>query len=409
MDRHEPRRTRRAQPATRAPRESDVDSFAGGGGTSVGLEAATGRPVAAAINHDEAALAMHAANHPRTRHYPSDIWHIDPKTVVAAHGPVRVAWFSPDCTHHSKARGNAPIRTPGEHRSRDLAWCAVLWAQRAKPRIIVVENVEEFVSWGPLGTDGRACPHRRGETFTQWVEAIRACGYEDLQWRELRACDFGSPTIRKRLIIVARHDGRPVGWPKPTHGEGKIPYVSAAHCIDWETPIHSIFLDRAEARAAGCKRPLAEATMRRIGRGVERYVIEAKCPFIIPYRGTKVGGKPRIRAIDTPLHTLTTQPSAALVVPYFVARYGKRPGCATSARRCRPSCRPATARCSSGCSWRSTTPGWWDTTAKAEPTGRSDEHGAHTLPQSRRSNTRSTWTNGRAREGKPWVPRTALL
>ena len=316
----------------RATHESDIDSFAGGGGTSIGIETATGRPVSAAINHDEAALAMHAANHPRTRHYPSDIWHIDPATVVAAHGPVRIAWFSPDCTHHSKARGDTPIRTPGEHRSRDLAWSAVLWAQRAKPRIIIVENVEEFVSWGPLGADGRACPHRRGETFTQWVEAIRGCGYHTIQWRELRACDFGTPTIRKRLLVVARRDGHRIGWPKATHGEAGIPYVGAAQCIDWDTPMHSIFLNRAEARAAGCKRPLAEATMRRIGRGVERYVIKAKCPFIIPYRGTKVGGKPRIRGIDAPLHTLTTQPSAALVIPYFVARYGERAGQAPQVR-----------------------------------------------------------------------------
>lgn len=332
-------------------REIDVDSFAGGGGASVGIEQATGRPVDVAINHDAEALAMHRANHPGTKHYINDIWNIDPAMIVKKHGPIRLAWFSPDCTHHSKAKGRAPIRD-AQRRSRDLAWVVVRWAREVKPRIIMLENVEEFSGWGPLRPDGRQCPKRKGQTFDLWVQALRHEGYR-VEWKELRACDYGAPTIRKRLFLVARRDGLPISWPEPTHGPGLLPYRTAAECIDWSIPCPSIFLTREEGRRLGCKRPLAEATMRRIARGVWKYVINNSNPFIVPvthhgsdrinpideplrtvttahrgefalvaphmmpYRGTKDGGKPRARDIDDPMHTLTCEPSAALVAAFL--------------------------------------------------------------------------------------------
>ena len=306
-------------------KEIDIDSFAGGGGASVGIEAATGRPVDVAINHDAEAIAMHRANHPHTVHYIKDIWQVSPAEVVAKHGPVRLAWFSPDCTHHSKAKGRAPIRDAAGRRSRDLAWVVVEWARVAKPRIIMLENVEEFRGWGPLIEDGRACPDRRGETFALWIAALRREGYR-VEWRELRACDYGAPTIRKRLFVVARRDGKPITWPAPTHGKGLLSYRTAAECIDWSIPVHSIFLTKEEGRKVGCKRPLAEATMRRIARGVWKYVINAKRPFIVPITHTKSGDL--VQSIDEPLRTVTTAKGGefAVVAPYMVPRYGERAG-----------------------------------------------------------------------------------
>ena len=356
--------------------EIDVDSFAGGGGASVGIEAATGHPVDIAINHSREAIAMHRANHPDTEHYITDIWNVDPAGIRARHGPIRLAWFSPDCTHHSKAKGRAPIRSTEAQRSRDLAWVVVHWARTARPRIIMLENVEEFQGWGPLGQDGRACPQRRGEVFSLWIAALRREGYE-VRWRELRACDYGSPTIRKRLFVVARRDGRPIVWPEPTHGPGLEPCVSAAQCIDWSLPTYSIFLTGEEGRRLGRRRPLAEATLRRVARGLFKYVITARDPFTVacpdqvgrtapyfvprygerpgqepraftvlepaptivptgngatlvaahmmPYRGQKTGGLPRVRDIRDPIHTVTCEPSAAVVAAYL-AQHGRPRG-----------------------------------------------------------------------------------
>ena len=339
--------------------EIDVDSFAGGGGASVGIETVTGKSVDVAINHDPEAMAMHRANHPGTAHYVNDIWSVKPGDVVRTHGPVRLAWFSPDCTHHSKAKGRAPIR-PHERRSRDLAWVVVEWARIARPRIIILENVEEFAGWCPLTEDGLRRVDRKGETFGLWVAALRKAGYV-VEWRELRACDYGAPTIRKRLFVVARRDHQPIRWPDPTHGPGLEPYRTAAECIDWSIPVHSIFLSREDGRKVGCKRPLAEATMKRIARGVFKYVINGRpfivpithrgddrvqsadeplrtvttahrgelavaVPHLMPYRGTKKAGQPRARDIQDPVHTLTTEPSAGLVMTYLAQHNTGRTG-----------------------------------------------------------------------------------
>lgn len=265
-----------------------VDNFAGGGGASTGLEWALGRPVDIAVNHDPEAIALHRANHPATRHYCESVFKVDPEEITG-NQPVGLAWFSPDCTHHSKARGGAP-RSP---RVRGLAWVVIRWARRVKPRVIMLENVEEFADWGPLLEDGRPCPERRGTTFRLWLNQLRGAGYR-VEHRELRACDFGAPTTRKRLFVIARRDGLPITWPAPTHGPGRTPYRTAAECIDWSIPCPSIF-ERA--------RPLAENTMRRIARGIWRYVITSPRPFIVPITH---GGDARVHSIDDPLRTVTT-------------------------------------------------------------------------------------------------------
>lgn len=299
------------------PRFIDVDSFAGGGGASLGIEAALGKPVDIAINHDPEAIAMHAANHPRTRHYNRNVWQVDP-AEIAAETPIRLAWFSPDCTHHSKAKGSAPIRTPAARSSRDLAWVVVLWAQRARPQIIMLENVEEFADWAPLLENGKPCPDSRGLTFRRWIRELRKAGYA-IEWRELRACDYGAPTVRKRLFVIARRDGEPIVWPTPTHGPGLAPYRTAADCIDWTVPTPSIFLTKEEARAIGCRRPLAEATMRRIARGTFKYVLDSVEPFIVPVTHR---GDDRVHALHESLRTVTTahRGEHALVRPSFEIR-----------------------------------------------------------------------------------------
>lgn len=244
-----------------------VDSFAGGGGASTGIEQALGRPVDVAINHDPQAIAMHRINHPSTTHYTESVFKVDPEAITG-NQPVGLLWASPDCTHHSKAKGGAP-RSP---RVRGLAWVVIRWARRVKPRVIMLENVEEFEDWGPLLDDGRPCPERRGTTFRLWVNQLRAAGYA-VEWRQLRACDYGAPTTRKRLFVAARRDGLPIVWPRATHGLGLRPYRTAAECIDWSLPCPSIF-ERA--------RPLAENTMRRIAAGVRRYLMDAANPFVAP-------------------------------------------------------------------------------------------------------------------------------
>jgi DNA (cytosine-5)-methyltransferase 1 len=301
-----------------------VDSFAGGGGASTGIEMALGRSPDIAINHNAEALAMHLANHPSSRHLSKNIWKIDPLDEIGRR-KVGLAWFSPDCKHFSKAKGGKPVK----RNIRDLAWIVVLWAERVRPRIICLENVEEFQDWGPLliRADGSEypCPDRKGETFKRFIRQLKKLGYR-VEWKELRACDYGAPTIRKRLFLIARCDGQPIVWPAPTHGPGRpLPYRTAAECIDWTIPCPSIFLTREEGRAIGVNRPLAEATMARIAKGVKRYVIDAAEPFIVPVTHA---GSVRCNPISEPLRTVTTahRGEHALVTPFLVPRYGERPG-----------------------------------------------------------------------------------
>lgn len=321
-----------------------ADNFAGGGGASTGIEQALGRSVDIAINHDELALAMHTVNHPQTRHYCESVWDIDPREVTAGR-PVGLAWFSPDCRHFSKAKGGAPVSP----RVRGLAWVVLRWIATVRPRVIMLENVEEFTTWGPLITDAngdmRPCPKRKGHTYQAFINAIRRHGYQ-VETRQLRACDYGAPTIRKRLFLVARCDGQPIVWPEPTHGPGMKPYRTAAEIIDWSLPCPSIF-ER--------KRPLAENTLRRIAEGLRRFVIECPQPFIVKtnhgypqFRGQSLGqplqtitakhgyglvtpiiagvggraSQSRPRSADEPLATVTGKADAALVTAFLAKHYG---------------------------------------------------------------------------------------
>lgn len=295
-----------------------VDNFAGGGGASQGIEEALGRGPDVAINHDAEAIVMHEANHPGAKHYRANVWSVSPDEACGR-SPVGLAWFSPDCKHFSKAKGGKPVA----NRIRDLAWIVVRWAKEKRPRVIILENVEEFADWGPLLESGMPCPERRGLTFRRWVAELRRLGYR-VEWRELRACDYGAPTTRKRLFLIARCDGEQIVWPAPTHGPGLRPYRTAAEIIDWAQPCHSIFLSREEGRALGVKRPLAEATMARIAKGVQRYVIDAASPFIVNL--THQGGD-RVEPIDEPLRTVTgaQRGEKSLVTPFLVPRYGERP------------------------------------------------------------------------------------
>jgi DNA (cytosine-5)-methyltransferase 1 len=290
-----------------------VDNFAGGGGASVGIEQAIGRPVDLAINHDAEAIAMHKANHPATRHLCESLLDVDPVQATAGR-PVGLAWFSPDCSFFSKAAGKRPIREHGK-KSRALAWVVIRWMSLVRPRVVILENVEEFADWGPVLRNGKPCPRRRGQTFGQWIGHMQALGYA-VEWQELRACDYGAPTIRKRLFVIARRDGLPICWPEPSHGPGRRPYRTAAEIIDWSRACPSIFERR---------KPLATATLRRIARGVVRYVIEAAEPFLIPVTH---GGDARVFPLDEPLRTITCAPRGefALIAPYLVPRYGEAPG-----------------------------------------------------------------------------------
>ena len=210
-------------------RELIVDNFAGGGGASTGMELALGRHVDIAINHDPEAVAMHALNHPQTAHHCESVWDIDPLAVTQGR-PVGLAWFSPDCKHFSKAKGGKPR----DKRIRGLAWVAVRWAAMVRPRVIILENVEEFQTWGPLLADGTPCPARRGDTFRSFVHQMQEQGYA-VEWRELRACDYGAPTTRKRLFLIARCDGKPIVWPAPTHGAPGSTGVKSRALKPWRT------------------------------------------------------------------------------------------------------------------------------------------------------------------------------
>lgn len=301
-----------------APTELIVDSFAGGGGASLGIEMALGRSPDVAINHDAEAIALHAANHPASRHYQEDVWKVDPIEATAGR-PVGLMWLSPDCKHFSKAKGGKPV----SKRVRGLAWVAVRWAKAVRPRVICLENVEEFQGWGPVLENGKPCPERKGRTFRMFVARLRALGYQ-VEWRELRACDFGAPTSRRRLFLIARCDGAPITWPtathakmaSPMHGGPRLPWRTAAECIDWSIPCPSIF-----TRA----RPLAENTLRRIAAGLRRFVIESAQPFIVQIQNASSGDKPI--SLGDPMRTLTAHPKGggfALVAAFLAKHYSER-------------------------------------------------------------------------------------
>lgn len=315
-----------------------VDNFAGGGGTSTGIEMAIGRSVDIAINHDPDAIAMHKANHPQTKHYCEDVWQVDP--VEACDGnPVALAWFSPDCKHFSRAKGGKPV----DKNIRGLAWVAIKWAALVRPRVIMLENVPEIQTWGPLGEDGKPIKERAGETFDGFISALTSgisidhpayqemcdalsidglsqmaqtlqngLGYE-VQYRTLKSCDYGAPTTRTRFYMIARCDRRPIIWPEPTHApkdsddvkQGrKLPYHTAAECIDWSIPAQSIF-ER--------QKPLAENTMRRIARGIQKFVIDNPEPFIVTVNHSGDGF--RGQSTDEPLGTITAKNGYGVVTP----------------------------------------------------------------------------------------------
>lgn len=300
-----------------------IDNFAGGGGASTGMEQALGRPVDYAINHNRQALALHAANHTDTIHLCEDVWDVDIPKLVRGR-KVGLAWFSPDCTFFSKARGGKPIREYGK-KVRGLAWIVTKWAKQGKPRVIALENVEEFQFWGPVNADGLPCARRRGMTFKRWVKQLQNMGYV-VEWREIRACHYGAPTLRKRLFVVARNDGKPIVWPEATHGKGKLPYRTAAECIDFSIPCPSIFLDKKGAKKFGVKRPLAEKTMQRIARGIEKFVLTNAKPFLVTL--THAGGD-RVYSMDDPFKTVTGshRGETAFVSPVIGSYYGaNRPG-----------------------------------------------------------------------------------
>lgn len=319
-------------------KELFVDNFAGGGGASTGIEMAIGRSVDIAINHDPDAIAMHKANHPHTKHYCEDVWQVDP--VEACEGnPVALAWFSPDCKHFSRAKGGKPV----DKNIRGLAWVAVKWALAVRPRILMLENVPEIRTWCPLGADNKPIKERTGETFRGFILALstglpewhpaykemcealsiepnseeakrlqKGLGYK-VQYRTLKSCDYGAPTTRKRFYLIARCDGKRIVWAEPTHAprdseavkQGlKLPYHTAAECIDWSIPAQSIF-ER--------KKPLAENTMRRIARGIQKFVIDNPEPFIVTVNHSGEGF--RGQSTDEPLGTITAKNGYGVVTP----------------------------------------------------------------------------------------------
>lgn len=319
-------------------KELFVDNFAGGGGASTGIEMAIGRSVDIAINHDPDAIAMHKANHPASKHYCEDVWQVDPVEACAGN-PVALAWFSPDCKHFSRAKGGKPV----DKNIRGLAWVAIKWAYTVRPKVLMLENVPEIQTWGPLGKDGKPIKERAGETFMGFILALtggiptwhpayqemcdalsieptsemaqklqKGLGYK-VQHRTLKSCDYGAPTTRTRFYLIARCDGRPIVWAEPTHApkdseavkQGlKLPYHTAAECIDWSIPAQSIF-ER--------KKPLAENTMRRIARGIQKFVIDNPEPFIVTVNHSGEGF--RGQSTDEPLGTITAKNGYGVVTP----------------------------------------------------------------------------------------------
>ena len=298
-----------------------VDNFAGGGGASTGIELATGRIVDIAINHDPAAILMHQTNHPHTEHIQASVWDVDPAEVCRGR-PVGLAWFSPDCKHFSKAKGAALV----DRNIRGLAWIVLRWAGIVRPRVIILENVEEFQTWGPV-RKGKPIRSKSCQTFRQWLSQLKALGYE-VEFRELVAADYGAPTTRKRFVLVARCDGQPIRWPERTHAprnseevrSGKLlPWRSAAEIIDWTIPMYSIFATKEEIKekyGVNVVRPLAENTQRRAIRGVDKFTIRSADPFLIPTGyGERAGQLPRIRDIRQPVPTVVSRGKINLVEP----------------------------------------------------------------------------------------------
>lgn len=319
-------------------KELFVDNFAGGGGASTGIEMAIGRSVDIAINHDPDAIAMHKANHPASKHYCEDVWQVAPVEACAGN-PVALAWFSPDCKHFSRAKGGKPV----DKNIRGLAWVAIKWAYAVRPKVLMLENVPEIQTWGPLGKDDKPIKSRAGETFKGFILAltsgipVRHPAYQEMcaalsieptsemaqrlqkglgykvQYRTLQSCDYGAPTTRTRFYLIARCDGRPIVWAEPTHApkdseavkQGlKLPYRTAADCIDWSIPAQSIF---------GRKKTLAENTMRRIARGIQKFVIDNPEPFIVTVNHSGEGF--RGQSTDEPLGTITAKNGYGVVTP----------------------------------------------------------------------------------------------
>jgi DNA (cytosine-5)-methyltransferase 1 len=301
-----------------------VDLFAGGGGASTGIRAALGRSPDFAFNHDPVAIACHEANHPETRHFIEDVTRVRPAEVASGR-PIWVLWLSPDCTHHSRAKG----KKPRDSKRRALAEAAIEWAKLPKnirPRIICLENVEEFLSWGPLDEEGFPIKERAGEDFRAWCAKLTDLGYR-VEFTSLVAADYGTPTTRKRLFLIARCDGGPLSFPEPTHGPGRPnSWRPASEIIDWYIPCPSIFLTPEEGRTLGIRRPLAPATMRRIATGVRRFVLDTPEPFIVPLTHQ---GADRAYSLRDPLRTVTcaNRGEFALVSPTLVQTgYGERDG-----------------------------------------------------------------------------------
>lgn len=294
-----------------------VDNFAGGGGASTGMELATGRVVDIAINHDPDAILMHRTNHPHTTHYQASVWDVDPVEVCRGR-PVGLAWFSPDCKHFSKAKGGKPV----DKNIRGLAWIVLRWAGTVRPRVIILENVEEFQTWGPV-RKGKPVKKLTGQTFRKWLDQLRNLGY-DVEWQELVAADYGAPTTRKRFFLIARCDGRPIVWPTPTHAQADSPEVkaglrkpwrSAAEIIDWSLPTPSIFDTKESIREKynlTAQRPLRPNTMARVARGVDKFVIKTASPFLVVVNHS---GEFRGQDPGEPLQTVTAKHGYGVASP----------------------------------------------------------------------------------------------
>ena len=308
-----------------------VDNFAGGGGASTGIELASGRPVAIAINHDPDAILLHKTNHPYTEHLQASVWDVDPAAVCKGR-PVGLAWFSPDCKHFSKAKGAALV----DRNIRGLAWIVLRWAGTVRPRVIMLENVEEFQTWGPV-RKGKPVKSKAGQTFRRWKQQLSDLGYV-IEHRELVAADYGAPTTRKRFVLVARCDGKPIIWPERTHGPrdcpevqaGKLkPWRSAAEIIDWSLPGYSIFDSKQNIKrkfGVNAVRPLADNTLRRVIRGVDKFTIKSGTPFIVDCNH---GGTGHIFPADAPAPTITGKtgmgPVQAVVAPLIAQQKFSNP------------------------------------------------------------------------------------
>lgn len=300
-----------------------VDNFAGGGGASTGIELATGYSVDIAVNHDPEAIRMHKTNHPSTKHYCESVWDVDPVKVCDGH-PVGLAWFSPDCKHFSKAKGGKPK----DKNIRGLAWVALRWAGKVRPRVIMLENVEEFKTWGPLNRSHRPIKAKQGVTYRKFIKQLEDLGYT-VESRELAAADYGAPTIRKRFFLIARCDGKPITWPEPTHAPAgspeveagvKEPYVGAYTQIDFSLPCPSIFDTAEEIKekyGIRAVRPLAPKTMERIAKGLKKFVLENAEPFIVQVNHTG-SGSGYSNSMDEPLRVITSKHGFGIVEPYMV-------------------------------------------------------------------------------------------